>query len=134
MRAVMTEFMEAASSTAAPSGGMAFVRDVLGRSLAPDRAEAMLERIQDPVQPFGFVLGAERRQVVAVLAEEHPQTVALVMVQLPAGAAGELLGQLPAVSKARSPGGSPSSNVPPLTSSEWSRPSSQAPHLPEPGP
>jgi len=95
VRTVMTEFMEAASGTTAPSGGMAFVRDVLSRSLSPDRAEAMLERIQDPVQPFGFVVGAERRQVIAVLAEEHPQTVALVMVQLPAGVAGELLGQLP---------------------------------------
>jgi flagellar motor switch protein FliG len=100
VRAVMTEFMEAASNTAAPSGGMAFVRDVLSRGLAPDRAEAILERIQDPVQPFGFVLGAERRQVVAVLAEEHPQTVALVMVQLPAGVAGELLGQLPSAIQA----------------------------------
>ena len=96
VRAVMTEFMEAATSTAAPSGGMAFVRDMLSRSLTSERAEALLERIQDPVQPFGFVLDADRRQVIAVLADEHPQTVALVMVQLSSGAAVELLGLLPA--------------------------------------
>ena len=96
VRAVMVEFMEAATSTTAPSGGMAFVRDVLSRGLSPDRAEALLERIQDPVQPFGFVAAADRRQVIAVLAEEHPQTAALVLVQLSPGVAAELLGQLPA--------------------------------------
>ena len=76
----MSEFVEATSSASgAPSGGMGFVRDVLSRGLSADRAEALLERIQDPVQPFSFILGADRRQVVTFLAEEHPQTVALVL-------------------------------------------------------
>ena len=73
---------------------MGFVRDVLTRGLSADRAEALLERIQDPVQPFSFVLGADRRQVVTYLSEEHPQTIALVLVHLPAGTAADLLSQL----------------------------------------
>ncbi len=93
---VMDEFAQATSSTAAVvSGGMNFVRAVLNRGLPPDRAEALLERIQDPVQPFSFVLGADRRQVITFLCEEHPQTIALLLVHLPPGAAADLLTQLP---------------------------------------
>ncbi len=95
IQGVMAEFVEATSATAAPAGGMSFVRDVLARGLSADRAEALLERIQDPVQPFSFILGADRRQVVTFLAEEHPQTIALVLIHLPAGTAADLLGQLP---------------------------------------
>jgi len=68
---------------------------VLSRGLPSERAEALLERIQDPVQPFSFLMGADRRQVVTFLAEEHPQTIALVLIHLPASAAAELLAQLP---------------------------------------
>jgi len=93
---VMSEFVDASSASGAPSGGMGFVRDVLSRGLSADRAEALLERIQDPVQPFSFILGADRRQVVTFLAEEHPQTVALVLIHLPPGTAADVLGQLPA--------------------------------------
>jgi flagellar motor switch protein FliG len=93
---VMADFVEATSTTSAPTGGMGFVRDVLTRGLSADRAEALLERIQDPVQPFSFILGADRRQVVTFLVEEHPQTIALVLIHLPPGTAADLLGQLPA--------------------------------------
>jgi flagellar motor switch protein FliG len=93
---VMADFVEATSATSAPTGGMGFVRDVLTRGLSADRAEALLERIQDPVQPFSFILGADRRQVVTFLVEEHPQTIALVLIHLPPGTAADLLGQLPA--------------------------------------
>jgi flagellar motor switch protein FliG len=92
---VMAEFAQATSTTGSATGGMGFVRDVLNRGMDPNRAEALLERIQDPVQPFSFVLGADRRQVVTFLCEEHPQTAALVLIHLPAGTAADLLGQLP---------------------------------------
>lgn len=92
---VMAEFAQATSATGSSTGGMGFVRDVLNRGMDPNRAEALLERIQDPVQPFSFILGADRRQVIAFLCEEHPQTIALVLIHLPAGAAADLLGQLP---------------------------------------
>jgi flagellar motor switch protein FliG len=95
---MMTEVMEefvGATSPSVPTGGMGFVRDVLARGLPQNRAEALLERIQDPVQPFSFIIGADRRQVVTFLAEEHPQTIALVLIHLPAGTAADLLAQLP---------------------------------------
>jgi flagellar motor switch protein FliG len=91
---VMEEFVGSRSPSAS-SGGMGFVRDVLAKGLPRERAEALLERIQDPVQPFSFLMGADRRQVVTFLTEEHPQTIALVLVHLPPGTAAELLAQLP---------------------------------------
>jgi flagellar motor switch protein FliG len=91
---VMEEFVGATSPSGA-TGGMGFVRDVLARGLPQNRAEALLERIQDPVQPFSFIVGADRRQVVTFLAEEHPQTIAVVLIHLPAGTAADLLAQLP---------------------------------------
>lgn len=94
IQAVMDEFLEGTAGSTSTAGGMGFVRDVLTRGLSADRAEALLERIQDPVQPFSFVLGADRRQVVTYLSEEHPQTIALVLVHLPAGTAADLLSQL----------------------------------------
>jgi flagellar motor switch protein FliG len=91
---VMGEFVGATSPTSA-AGGMGFVRDVVMRGLPPERAEAVLERIQDPVQPFSFLMGGDRRQVITFLGEEHPQTIALVLIHLPAATAAELLAQLP---------------------------------------
>jgi flagellar motor switch protein FliG len=78
-------------------GGMSFVRDALVRGLGDERAMVMLERIQDPVQPFSFIQGADRRQVVTFLVDEHPQTIALVLVHLNPGLAAVLLDALPLV-------------------------------------
>jgi flagellar motor switch protein FliG len=96
VQAVMDEFIEGTAGSVYTAGGMGFVRDVLTRGLSADRAEALLERIQDPVQPFSWILGADRRQVVTFLSEEHPQTIALVLVHLPPGTAADLLSQLAA--------------------------------------
>src|SRR5579863_5672756 len=47
---VMEEFV-GSRSPASSAGGMGFVRDVLARGLSRERAESLLERIEDPVQP-----------------------------------------------------------------------------------
>jgi len=97
VNAVVGEFIEVARSSSGPGavGGMGYVRDILVKGLGNERASAMLERISDPVVPFSFIQGADRRQVVTFMVDEHPQTIALVLVHLNPVLAAELLDNLP---------------------------------------
>ncbi|MDR0608808.1 MAG: hypothetical protein LBG58_01735 [Planctomycetaceae bacterium] len=47
-------------------------------------------------QPFDFLRNAETEEIVQEIADEHPQTVAVVLAHLPASRAGQILGSLPA--------------------------------------
>lgn len=83
--AVLEEFK--ATSSRAPGfsqGGLTFARKLLEETIGRDKAAAVLERLagQIQVQPFEFLMHADARQVVSLLAGEHPQTIALVLAHL----------------------------------------------------
>jgi flagellar motor switch protein FliG len=82
---VLDEFK--ASSSRSPGfnqGGLTFARKLLEETIGRDKAAAVLERLagQIQVQPFEFLMHADARQVVSLLAGEHPQTIALVLAHL----------------------------------------------------
>jgi len=82
---VLDEFK--ASSSRSPGfnqGGITFARKLLEETIGRDKAAAVLERLagQIQVQPFEFLMHADARQVVSLLAGEHPQTIALVLAHL----------------------------------------------------
>src|SRR5262249_17790479 len=66
-------------------GGLRYARDVLERSLGLQRAAEILDRLATiiGVTPFEFRRTTPPDQVAAFLRNEHPQTVALVLAQLP---------------------------------------------------
>lgn len=77
-------------------GGLEFARDLLNASLGEERASEFMERLAAVVTdvPFSFLGNADPRQVVSFLQNEHPQTIALVLVHVPAGLASAILSAL----------------------------------------
>jgi flagellar motor switch protein FliG len=77
-------------------GGIDAARELLTASIGAERAGAITDRVtQNTVQlPFEFLQQLDHRQIVSFLADEHPQTIALVLAHLPAGLASLVLAGL----------------------------------------
>ena len=78
-------------------GGVGFARDLLEKALGVSKAEEILEKISTTVQvtPMAFVKEIDTAQVAAVLANEHPQTIAIVVATMSSAKAAEVLSTLP---------------------------------------
>src|SRR3954447_4822947 len=93
---VMTEFVQAIGERLRfGGGGMKVARDMLETGLGEIRANDILSRIDAGGRPFEFLRSNDPRQVMTFLANEHPQTVALVLAHLTAEHAASLLAWLP---------------------------------------
>lgn len=96
--AVLAEFsdMLALGSTSTTRGGMDAAREILTASVGMERAQEIADRVsQNFVElPFSFLQRLDHRQIVSFLADEHPQTIALVLAHLPAGFASPILAGL----------------------------------------
>ncbi len=68
-------------------GGMELARELLSKSLGAERAEEIMERLGATMadMPFEGMRRADARQLITFLADEHPQTVALVLAHLGPG-------------------------------------------------
>jgi flagellar motor switch protein FliG len=66
-------------------GGVRYARDVLTRAVGEARATAILDRLSTYMEktPFEFLRESPPDQIAAFLRGEHPQTIALVIVNLP---------------------------------------------------
>ena len=82
--------------TAGASGGVDFAREVIERALGPERAAELLGRIAGPARdarPFEFLRRVPAERIAALLRSESPQTIALVLANLPDGLAAGVLAQ-----------------------------------------
>lgn len=80
----------------AARGGVDAARDMLEGSLGRLKTEDMLERVShSPGRiPFAFLRDADPRQLLNILGNEHPQTIALVLAHLRAEQASRILSGL----------------------------------------
>ncbi|MBI1758585.1 MAG: flagellar motor switch protein FliG [Actinobacteria bacterium] len=95
--AVLSEFhMMASAFQHVGAGGQDFARHMLEASFGQDRADEMMGRLSAALVdvPFGFLQGADPRQLLSFLADEHPQTIALVLAHITAGQASQVLSGL----------------------------------------
>ncbi len=78
-------------------GGIDFAREVLEASLGKTRAEAILKKIQEALNPGGFELlkDVDPMHLLEFIRNEHPQTIGLILSQLNPGQAAGVLSQLP---------------------------------------
>lgn len=78
-------------------GGIDFAKEVLEASLGKSRADIMLKKIHDSINPGGFDLlkDIDPIHLLEFIRNEHPQTIALILSQLNPGQAAQVLGQLP---------------------------------------
>lgn len=78
-------------------GGVDFAKDVLETSLGRSRADSIMKRIYDALNPGGFELlkDIDPIHLLEFIRNEHPQTIALILSQLNSGQAAQVLSQLP---------------------------------------
>lgn len=68
-------------------------REVLVDAFGEEKADEILSQVQDQIaeRPLAFLARAEPRQIAAVLQDEHPQTIALVLLQMDRARAAQVL-------------------------------------------
>jgi flagellar motor switch protein FliG len=96
--AVFDEFNSLAQEgTSIERGGLDFANDLLQQSLGSDGASAILENVRQSMSsvPFGFLQKAGGDNLLTFIAEEHTQTIALVLSHANPQLAAEVLGGLP---------------------------------------
>jgi flagellar motor switch protein FliG len=93
---VLAEFAAGLTGETGVGGGVDYARQVLERALGQERARQVVERAVGE-QATGFVLlrDADPKVVAPFIAQEHPQTIALILSQLQAEQAAALLENFP---------------------------------------
>lgn len=73
-----------ANSSTSARGGLDMARTLLAQSLGKERADEIMERLGATLaeMPFEGIRRADARQLLSFLADEHPQTIALVLAHL----------------------------------------------------
>jgi flagellar motor switch protein FliG len=94
VKAVLAEFVgQAAALLQVGQGGIEVARRLLRERLGSSRAEEILQHFVDatPNTPMAVLHRVDPQQIVSFFAEEHPQTVAMVLAHLPAEQAAAVL-------------------------------------------
>lgn len=79
------------------TGGVDYARKLLEQTFGPEKAIQIIDRLVSNLQvkPFEFLRKVDISQMVNVLQNEHPQTVALILCYLPPQAAAQVISELP---------------------------------------
>lgn len=97
-QSVVEEFYETAlAQDYIAEGGLEYARAILEKALGSERANDVMTRLSGAIQvsPFEFLRRTDAGQILNVIANEHPQTVALVMAYLPSETAAQVVSSLP---------------------------------------
>lgn len=95
---VITDFHELAMAQDILSeGGLDAARQVLEQAFGSDKAKDIIGRIVEAMKvvPFDFLKNADPSQVLSIIQDEHPQTIALILAYLPLQSASMILTKLP---------------------------------------
>lgn len=78
------------------AGGYDYAKDVLEASIGKSRADNMIKKIQETLNPSGFSLlkDVDPIHLLEFIRNEHPQTIALILSQLSPAQACQVLSQL----------------------------------------
>lgn len=79
-------------------GGIELARDMLERAFDPGRANEILRRLTTFLQrrPFDVLRKADANQIIALILNEHPQTMAVMLAYMDPMQASQVLSALPA--------------------------------------
>lgn len=78
-------------------GGVDYARGLLEKALGRDKTNEILRRLEGSLQTtgFGMLRNIDPKQLINFIQNEHPQTISLIMTQLPSGSAAAILSDLP---------------------------------------
>ncbi|MBO1265362.1 flagellar motor switch protein FliG [Proteiniclasticum sp. SCR006] len=96
---VIEDFMDMASAREyIVDGGIDYARNLLNKALGSVRAKEIMEvltQIQQREKPFAILRKADTHQLANMLANEHPQTIALIMCYIQPDKAANVLALFP---------------------------------------
>jgi flagellar motor switch protein FliG len=96
---VIEEFHEMAiTQDYIAEGGVEHAKKLLQTAFDEERASQLIHRVSQTLErtPFEFLRRSDPSQLITILQDEHPQTIALVLSYLPVQLAAQLLSKLPA--------------------------------------
>lgn len=78
-------------------GGIAYARDVLEKAFGPQQAVSLMERVSKSLQSkaFDFVRKVDYKNLLMMIQNEHPQTIALILSYVRAEQASQVIAELP---------------------------------------
>ena len=78
-------------------GGVAYARNVLEKAFGVQQGTALLERVTKTlrIKAFGFVRKADYKNLMNMIVNEHPQTIALILSYATADQASSIITELP---------------------------------------
>ncbi len=79
------------------NGGYDYAKEILEQTLGPQKAGDLMKRLKESskVKPFTFVRNADTKQLVNMISQEHPQTIAFILSYLDADQSAMVLSELP---------------------------------------
>lgn len=95
---VMNEFYELClTQKVIAEGGVEYAREVLEKAFGPTAAQTLFEKItkQLKTKAFSFVRKADYKNLLAIVQNEHPQTIALILSYSRSEQASAILSELP---------------------------------------
>jgi flagellar motor switch protein FliG len=94
----ISQFNEAVDSrTVIERGSLDLAGELLSQSVGEEEANQIIKNIRDSLKsvPFGFLHKFKAEDILSFISEEQPQTIALIMSNLPTGLAADILKELP---------------------------------------
>lgn len=78
-------------------GGVDYARDVLEKAFGPQQAASLMERVTKSLRTkaFDFIRKADYKNLLSILSNEHPQTIALILSYARADQASQIISELP---------------------------------------
>jgi flagellar motor switch protein FliG len=79
-------------------GGFEYAKNLLGKALGTQRAMDIIEKVSEITQqyrPFGIARKADASQLLNIIINEHPQTIALILCYLQPEKAAQIVSGLP---------------------------------------
>ncbi len=77
-------------------GGVDYARGLLEKALGREKTNEILRRLEGSLQTtgFGMLRNIDPKQLINFIQNEHPQTISLIMTQLPSNSAAAILSDL----------------------------------------
>jgi len=98
-QAILDEFVEMnKAKDFLLEGGIEYARNLLSKALGTQRAKNILDKVLEETQryrPFSVLRKVEAKQLLNVIVNENPQTIALIMCYVQSDKAAQIMAELP---------------------------------------
>jgi len=98
-QAILDEFMDMnLAKDFLLEGGIEYAKNLLSKALGAQKAKGILDKVMEETQmyrPFSILRKVEAKQLLNVIINEHPQTIALILCYVQSDKAAQIMAELP---------------------------------------